>query len=56
MLKDILTDNRTCRTFDESRKVTKDELVSFVECARLTPVDGEHSAALVQARLQAGGG
>lgn len=37
MLKDILTDNRTCRTFDESRKVTKDELVSFVECARLTP-------------------
>ena len=37
MLKDILTDNRTCRTFDESRKVTKDELLSFVECARLTP-------------------
>ena len=37
MLKDILTDNRTCRTFDESRKVSKDELVSFVECARLTP-------------------
>lgn len=37
MLKDILLANRTCRTFDESRKVTRDELVYMIECARLTP-------------------
>lgn len=37
MLKDTLLENRTCRTFDESREITRDELVSMVECARLTP-------------------
>lgn len=37
MLKDILLQNRTCRTFDESRKVTRDELLDMVDCARITP-------------------
>jgi nitroreductase len=37
MLKDTLLENRTCRTFDESRIITRDELVSMIECARLTP-------------------
>ncbi len=37
MLKDLLLENRTCRTFDESRKVTRDELLDMVDCARITP-------------------
>jgi len=37
MLQELLTANRTCRTFDESRKITREELISMVECARLTP-------------------
>ncbi|MBQ8510818.1 MAG: nitroreductase family protein [Clostridia bacterium] len=37
MLKDLLTENRSCRTFDESRAVTVDELRDMVDCARLTP-------------------
>ncbi len=37
MLKDLFVTNRTCRTFDESRAVTREELLGFVECARLAP-------------------
>ncbi len=37
MLKDVFNENRTCRTFDESRKVTREELVDMVELARLAP-------------------
>ena len=36
-LKKIFTENRTCRTFDESRKVTREELCDMVELARLSP-------------------
>ncbi len=36
-LKELLTKNRTCRTFDESRPVTRAALVDMVEHARLTP-------------------
>ena len=37
MLRDIFLENRTCRTFDESRKVTREELLEMVELARLSP-------------------
>ena len=37
MLKELLTSNRTCRTFDESRKITAEELTDMVDCARLAP-------------------
>ena len=37
MLKDIFTENRTCRTFDESRKVTREELLEMVDLARISP-------------------
>ncbi|MBO5219536.1 MAG: nitroreductase family protein [Clostridia bacterium] len=37
MLKELLTGNRTCRTFDESRRITREELLDMVDCARLTP-------------------
>ena len=37
MLKETLLENRTCRTFDENRVISRGELVSMVECARLTP-------------------
>lgn len=37
MMKEIFNANRTCRTFDESRKITRDELCELVECARLAP-------------------
>lgn len=36
-LRKIFTENRTCRTFDESRKVTREELCDMVELARLSP-------------------
>ncbi len=37
MLKELLKNTRTCRTFDESRKITREELVDMVDCARFTP-------------------
>ena len=37
MIKELLYKNRTCRTFDESRKVTRNELLDMVDCARVTP-------------------
>ncbi len=37
MIKELLYKNRTCRTFDESRKITRDELLDMVDCARVTP-------------------
>lgn len=37
MLKDLLNENRSCRTFDESRRVSREELCDMIECARLTP-------------------
>ena len=37
MMKEIFTANRTCRTFDESRKISREELCELVECARLAP-------------------
>ncbi|MCI8388874.1 MAG: nitroreductase [Clostridiales bacterium] len=37
MLKDLMLENRTCRTFDESRKICREELTYMIECARLAP-------------------
>ncbi len=37
MLKELLYGARTCRTFDESRAVTYEELCDMVDCARVTP-------------------
>lgn len=37
MLKELLKNTRTCRTFDESRKITREELLDMVDCARYTP-------------------
>ncbi len=36
-LHELFTENRTCRSFDESRKISIDELKSLVELARLSP-------------------
>ena len=37
MLKDLLLKNRSYRGYDETRAVTREELVDLVEHARLTP-------------------
>lgn len=37
MLKDLLKKNRSYRGYDESRKITKEELWELVECTRLCP-------------------
>ena len=37
MIKELLYDNRTCRTFDESRLISREELCDMVDCARVTP-------------------
>lgn len=37
MLKELLKNTRSCRTFDESRKITRDELLDMVDCTRFTP-------------------
>lgn len=37
MLKELLYNTRTCRTFDESRRVNREELLDMVDCARVAP-------------------
>ncbi|MDF2686593.1 MAG: nitroreductase [Clostridia bacterium] len=37
MLKDLLLKNRSYRSFNESRIVTRKELEDFIDCARITP-------------------
>lgn len=37
MFKDLVKKNRSYRGYDESRKITREELVEMVDCARLTP-------------------
>ena len=37
MLKDLVTKSRSYRGYNENRKVTKEELLELVECARLCP-------------------
>ncbi len=37
MFKDLVKACRSYRGYDESRKVTREELMEFVDCARLTP-------------------
>ena len=37
MLKDLIRANRSCRGYDENRKITREELLELVDCARLTP-------------------
>ncbi len=37
MLRELFYNTRTCRTFDESRIITREELCDMVDCARLTP-------------------
>lgn len=37
MFKDLVKANRSYRGFDETRKITKEELLEFVDCARLAP-------------------
>jgi nitroreductase len=36
MIKELVIANRSCRGFDESRRITKEELLELVDCARLT--------------------
>ena len=36
MLKDLIVKNRSYRGYDESRKITREELTDFVDCARLS--------------------
>ena len=35
--KELVRKNRSCRGFDESRKITREELVELVDLARMTP-------------------
>lgn len=37
MIRDLAMKSRSYRGYDESRKVTREELISMVECARLAP-------------------
>lgn len=37
MIRDLAMRSRSYRGYDESRKVTREELISMVECARLAP-------------------
>lgn len=37
MIRDLVEKSRSYRGYDESRQVTREELVELVECARLTP-------------------
>jgi len=37
MIKDLVKQSRSYRAYDESRKISKEELASFVDCARLAP-------------------
>ena len=37
MFKDLVKQNRSYRGYDESRRVTKEELLDLVDCARLAP-------------------
>lgn len=37
MIKELLYATRTCRTFDESRKISREELLTMVDCARVAP-------------------
>lgn len=36
MIKDLITENRTCRSFDRGRVVTEEELRYMIDCARLS--------------------
>ncbi len=36
MLKDLIKENRSCRGYDRSRKITRDELAEMVDMARLS--------------------
>jgi len=36
MIRELVEKNRSYRGYDESRKMTREELVEFVDCARLT--------------------
>ena len=40
MLKDLVLKNRSYRGYDPSRKISREELEAFVDCARLTPSGG----------------
>ena len=37
MLKDLVIRNRSYRGYDENHRITKEELLEFVDCARLCP-------------------
>lgn len=37
MFKDLVLKNRSCRGYDDSRTVTREELLELVDCARLAP-------------------
>lgn len=37
MFKDLVVKNRSYRGYDETRRITKEELLEFVDCARLCP-------------------
>ncbi|RPJ87188.1 MAG: nitroreductase family protein [Acidobacteria bacterium] len=40
MIKELITKTRSYRRFDESRAITRDELLEFVDCARLSASAG----------------
>lgn len=37
MLKDLILKNRSYRSFNETRKITREELEDMISCARITP-------------------
>ena len=37
MFKDLVLKNRSCRSFDPNVKISRDQLLDFVDCARLCP-------------------
>ena len=36
MIKDLIKSNRSCRGWDTAHKVTREELVEMIDCARLS--------------------
>lgn len=62
MIKDLIKSNRSCRGWDPARKVTREELVEMIDCARLSassmnkqvlkfhPVYDAEEAAIVEER------
>ena len=37
MIKELVKKSRSCRGYDESRKISREELLELVDCARFAP-------------------